>query len=199
MTDGGSCEEPKASVDGSSATASGAWSVVSGSGAYDKAKGNGTFRLAAGIAPGADNAWNVALLGELRALAPDLDFAVIRAYWGQLGLDYALRIVSVVVKATNNGAGSTFGAHITGASSQTPGVTFVGKAPLRLGDLAPGESTTAVLRFKLGLTGPCKVVILNCPFSLGVTAEAPDAFDLPTDHAATLSTKAPDLPPPASK
>ena len=199
LDDGGSCTTRTATVDGTTAETTGTWVVDSASGAYEEALGSGTFAVTAGIAPGADNPLGLQLNGALQVLQPDLDFRVVKRFWGQLGADYALRIVSIVVEATNNGAGASFGTKLTEASTPTPGVTYLDGAPASFGDLAPGESARAVLRFRLELLQPCKTVILNCPLKVAVKADAPDVLDVSTTHTDLLATTAPDLPPPASK
>jgi hypothetical protein len=159
--------------------------------------GPGTFSLSAGLAPGATNAWHIVLNGQIQVLQPSLQASFVRAWWGNLGVDYVLRIVTVEYKLTNTGPGDTFGAALTGVSSPTAGVTALGPVPQPLDDLHSGESQDVVVRFQLGLSSPCQLIILNCNFVAALTTTMPDALDQPTMQSSSVASTAPLLPPPA--
>jgi hypothetical protein len=166
-------------------------------GAYRDATGNGTFKLdQADVAPGADNPFRIQLNGSINILTPSLKVEVVGTYWGFLGLDYALRKVTVIYKITNTGPGDAFGVYLTSATSPTPGITSLGPVPQKLGDLLAGESVTARTRYKLELLKPCDVVILNCKFTVTLGVNMPDALDRPATYTGSANTQAPTLPPP---
>jgi hypothetical protein len=167
-------------------------------GSYRGSTGSGTYTLTAGIAPGADNAWSLALNGAISILEPTLAVTVDHTFWGNLGLDYATRIVSVTYKVVNNGPGDAYGASLVSTSSPTNDVQALGPQPQPLGDLLNGQSTFVTVRYHLGLLSPCQAVILNCTFSTVVNLSSPDALDVPAAPSATLSATAPSVPPPLS-
>lgn len=214
----GSCTRGGATFDfdGSQASGGGTWAVESSTGSYRAAVGTGTFRLDASVLPGADNPWALALTGALQVLQPQLTAEVVETYWGRDGVDYLKRQVAAVYRITNVGAGDTYGAQLTGASSPTPGASLIrilingknllidGNSPLAtlprsLGDLASGEDVLVTIVWQLPLPAnypPCKLTVLGCEITTNLTMSAPDALDLPTTHSATLTVRAPDLPPP---
>jgi hypothetical protein len=167
-------------------------------GSYRGATGSGTYTLSAGVAPGADNGWSLALNGNLSILEPALNVSVVKTFWGNLGLDYALRIVSVTYQITNSGQGDAFNTSLVSTSSPNNNVTALGPQPQTLGDLAAGQVTQVTVRYRLGLLSPCLAVILNCNFTSVVTVSLPDALDVPATPSATLPITAPVLPPPLS-
>jgi hypothetical protein len=206
---GGQCGSPTApltfSADGhqiNSGPFTGSFSVTTDqattNGAYRGATGAGTYTLSAGVAPGADNAWSLALNGNLSILEPALSVSVVKTFWGNLGLDYALRIVSVTYQITNSGKGDAYNTSVVSTSSPTNDVTALGPQPQPLGDLAAGQATQVTVRYRLGLLSPCLAVILNCNFSSVVNVSLPDALDVPATPSATLPITAPVLPPPLS-
>ena len=197
MTDGGSCGAPTAAVSPETVTTAGTWAIEAGTGSYRQAAGSGNFQVVAGIAPGADNPWDLDLGGTITVLAPGLDATVVDTWWGNLGADYLTRTVTVRVRLTNSGPGDSFGSRLTAAQPLTSGVVLRTPMPVALGDLASGESTDVDLRFQLGLlTGPCKLILLGCEFDTRFTAELPDALDVASSHQDTAHAKAPTLPPP---
>lgn len=207
----GSCEAPSLAFDGTSASGAGTWKIVGSSGAYRQAAGNGVFALTAGVAPGADNPWDLRLNGSIAVLKPKLKVEVTDTYWGFLGAHYALRWVSVIYKITNIGQGDAFDVRLTGATSPTPGVALIGPIdgnfplgpiPQKLGDLSAGESERVVLRWQLPLPSnnpPCKLVILGCQFANTLTFQVPDALDDVTVQSGTANAAAPNLPPPVAR
>ncbi len=221
----GTCQEPGVSFDGVTAGVAfpaGSWSSgagdVVGTGAYRQATGSGTFGFSADMNPGADNAWALRLSGALEVLQPELRVKVERTFWGNLGLDYVARVVSVVYRVGNVGTGDAFNVRLKHAGSPTSGVTGCGEPakPLQacppgpppqqvLGDLqacpdanlpATCDTELVTVRYKLGLVQPCALVVLNCAFKTTLTVEMPDSLDVSTDKSATVDAKAPALPPP---
>jgi hypothetical protein len=204
------------SFDGATAAGAGAWSVLSATGSYRSAVGTGTYRLLASVLPGADNPWTLDLNGLLQVHKPQLDVRLVETYWGRDGVDYAARQVAAVYKVTNVGAGDSFNAALTAASSPTPGTamiqilingqklyidgnTPVGGFPRSLGDLASGEQITVTVVWQLPLPStkpPCKAVILGCQIDTSLTFSTPDALDLPNSQTVAIPVKAPSLPPP---
>ena len=165
-------------------------------GAYRQASGSGTFTMTAGDGPGADNPWSVNLVGNVSILEPSMSLTVVGTNWGNLGLDYALRTVSVTYQVTNSGPGDAFNTSVTSATSPTDDVTGLGPMPQTIGDLAAGQSATFTVRYQLGLLSPCTLVILNCNFATTVTMSMPDALDTVLTPSAGASVTAPALPPP---
>lgn len=196
----GDCDAPTLAFDGSTASGSGTWTVDTGSvsGAYRDVTGSGTFALrSAEVNPGADNAIDLRLDGSLTVPEPALQIEVLSTYWGQLGTDYLSRRVTVVYRVTNVGQGDAFGARITAVTDLTAGTTPFVNLPADLGDLRAGESREFRFRHQLGLlTGPCKLVLLGCVFQTRFTIDLPNAFDQSHLFTATVTSKAPTLPPP---
>ena len=197
LSDGGSCESPAATLDPDHVATTGTWAVDEGTGSYEGTTGSGTFAVDAGIAPGADNPWDLDLTGSIAVLLPSLDAQVVSTHWGNLGADYLTRTVTVVVRLTNTGPGDSFGSVLTAATPQTSGVTLRSPLPVPLGDLAADESIDVPLRYQLSaLTGPCTLVILGCEFDVRFTTSLPDALDVAATYQDTARAKAPTLPPP---
>jgi hypothetical protein len=196
----GTCASPTLPFDGTTVSGSGTWVVdptsSGNSGSYRQATGSGTFTLSAGIAPGAANPWSLGLTGSVNVLQPSLAVSVVNTFWGNLGLDYAARDVSVTYQITNNGPGDSYGDTLVSTAPASAGATPLGPTPQTLGDLAAGASTDVTVRYNLGLLAPCTLVILACTFSSTLTATMPDALDVPTTQTATASVTAPDYPPP---
>jgi hypothetical protein len=209
LLQGGQCGSPSAplsfSADGHQISAgpfNGTFSITTDqattNGAYRMATGSGTYTLTAGVAPGANNSWSLALNGNLSILEPALTATVTRTFWGNLGLDYATRMVSVTYQITNSGKGDAYNTSLVSTSSPTNDVTALGPQPQPLGDLLAGQSTQVTVRYRLGLLSPCTAVILNCNFTSMVNVALPDALDVPATSSATLPVTAPALPPPLS-
>ncbi|MGH9136699.1 MAG: hypothetical protein ACRD0G_06580 [Acidimicrobiales bacterium] len=198
LGDGGGCGAATAVVTPSDVVTSGTWSLARGTGAYREATGSGSFTVAAGIAPGADNPWRLDLGGTITVLEPSLDAEVVQTYWGNLGVDYLTRIVSVVVQVTNAGPGDAFDVELVAAPATTTGVELVGGVPAELRDLGAGESAHVVLRYHLPLDplGACALVVLGCEFDAELTASMPDALDVADAHTDAVHVTAPVLPPP---
>jgi hypothetical protein len=216
----GSCQAPGVDFDGTTATGSGAWdaSGLTGTGAYRDITGSGTFGFNAELNPGADNAWSLQLGGSLSVLQPGLTVKVEKTFWSNLGLDYLARVVTVVYRLANTGAGDSFGARFTGATgasgaracAEPPGQldTCPNGAPpqQKLGDLAscsdgtlPASCDTELItvRYHLPLLGgPCALLILGCQFNTTIRADLPDALDTSLAQQQTVTVRAPDLPPP---
>jgi hypothetical protein len=194
----GTCANPTLAFDGSNASGTGQWSVDRGSGAYRDITGSGTFTLTnAEVNPGADNALNLQLNGSFTIPDPALSVQVLKTYWGGLGTDYLSRRVTVVYRITNSGQGDAFGAKLTSTSSSTGGVTPLGPTPQALFDIPAGSYQDVQVRYQFSLLlGPCKLVLLDCPFSSTVNVDFPDAFDVAHPLSASVSAKAPNLPPP---
>ncbi len=222
----GDCTSAGLTFDGDTATLAspaGTWSAanggVVGTGAYRSATGSGTYGFTSELHPGADNVWSVVLNGNLDVLQPALGAKVEKTYWGNLGLDYLSRVVTVVYRVGNPGAGDSFGAQLTAATSPTAGVKPCaeppgtlntcpnGGAPAQsLGDLlscgdpalpATCDTELVTVRYQLALLGgPCTLVILGCQFQATLTTSLPDALDVASTKGVTLTVKAPTLPPP---
>jgi hypothetical protein len=196
----GTCAKPTLPFDGTTVSGSGTWAIDPASdgntGSYRQATGSGTFTLRAGVAPGADNPWSLVINGSMTVLQPSMSISVVNTFWGNLGLDYAVRNVSVTYRVTNTGLGDSFGDTLVSTSSSTPGVHPLGITPQPLGDLAAGASTTVTVRYHLDLLAPCTLVILNCNFNSTLTATMPDALDVPSTQTASAPVTAPALPPP---
>lgn len=196
----GDCATPTLAFDGSNASGAGTWTVdeESVSGAYRDVTGSGTFSLAnAEVNPGADNAIDLRLNGSFTVPEAGLQVEVLSTYWGQLGTDYLSRRATVVYRVTNIGPGDSFGARITAVTDLTAGTTPMVRLPVELGDLRAGESREFRFRHQLGLlTGPCKLVLLGCVFQTRFTIDLPNAFDQSHPFTATVTAKAPTLPPP---
>jgi hypothetical protein len=167
-------------------------------GAYRGATGHGTYTLNAGVAPGANNKWSLVLNGNISILEPTLTATVVSSFWGDLGIDYAFRIVTVTYNVTNNGPGDAYNTALASTSSPTNDVTALGPQPQALGDLLAGQSQIVTVRYRLGLLSPCTLVILNCSFTSVVTMSGADALDVPGTFVSTLPVTAPTLPPPLS-
>jgi len=202
--------------DGLQASGPGTWVIDSSSGSYRSATGSGTFTLDSGFAPGADNPWSIGLTGNVTVLQPKLAVELVETYWGRDGVDYLKRQVAAVYRVTNVGAGDTFAASLTSASSPTKGASLIrimingknllidgntplGTFPRPLGDLSSTEDVLVTIVWQLPLpsnTSACKLVILKCEITTNLGFSAPDALDLPTTHSASLKVRAPDLPPP---
>jgi hypothetical protein len=203
----GNCTTPTLDFDGTTVVGSGTWTIDPNSttGSYHPtaptpSTGTGTFTLSLGVAPGADNPWTLALNGNITVPQPSLSVAVVNTYWGNLGLDYATRRVTVTYRVTNNGPGDTFNPVVTKAAPVTYGVKLMaGQIPQALPDLAHGESTTFIVRYQFGLSSPCKV-IFDCNFKTTIAVSMPDVLDKATSPPpqVTTSQKAPTLPPPVS-
>ena len=219
----GDCSAAAINFDGDSAATPtpGAWAPadVVGTGAYRGATGSGTYAFTSEVHPGADNAWSVQLNGNLDVLQPALTAKVEKTYWGNLGLDYLSRVVTVVYRVGNTGAGDSFGAQLTKVTSVNGGVKPCNEPPATtntcpnggapsqtLGDLlscsdaslpATCDSELVTVRYQLNLLGgPCTLVILGCNFSTTLEVGMPDALDTPSTKTVTVPVKAPTLPPP---
>ena len=197
----GNCASPSLFFDGTTISGAGTWTIDSGfaTGAYRNATGSGTFNVNSGVAPGADNAWQLKLNGNIAVLQPNLQVDVVETNWGNLGVDYVSRRVTVVYKITNTGPGDAFDTVLTEASSPTAYVSSLGPTPQNLGDLLAGESTNVSVRYQFTLIpGPCKVVILGCPFDTKVSVSMPDALDKADTPppSRTNHVTAPNFPPP---
>lgn len=193
----GSCPQASMTFDGTTVTGTGRWTVGVATGAYRNASGNGTFTLSSALLPGANNPWSLTLTpSSFAVLEPALGVSVASTFWGDLGLDYASRIVSVTYNVTNTGPGDVFGAVLRSATSPTAGVTPLGPTPQALGDIASGASSQVTVRYQLGLLQPCVLAVLNCAFSSTLTVDLPDALDRDQVTSASVSAQAPATPPP---
>ena len=193
----GSCATPTLAFDGSTASGPGQWAVHAGAGAYRQAAGTGTFTLTqAEVNPGADNRLQMSFSGGVDVLQPSLKVEVLGSYWGQLGADYVSRRPTVVYRITNTGPGDSFGARLVDAQPATNGVRVLGPRQLALGDLSSGESIQVEIRWQLGTTAPCALVILGCRFDTTLTVDLPDALDVRHVSSKTVAAKAPLSPPP---
>jgi hypothetical protein len=194
----GTCQAASLSFDGITVAGTGTWGLdpLSTNGAYRSATGNGTFILSAGVAPGADNPWTLSLQGSINVLQPTLKVEVVSTFWGNLGLDYVTRRVSVTYRITNTGPGDAFNTVLQSTTSPTAGVSPLGPTPQPIGDLLAGQAAVVTVRYQLGLLSPCALVILSCRFDTTVNVAMPDALDVLTPQSATVPAKAPDFPPP---
>ncbi|MDT4918192.1 MAG: hypothetical protein QOH89_2892 [Pseudonocardiales bacterium] len=204
----GTCTAPTLAYDGTTASGTGTWTIDPNSttGSYhplpaNPSTGSGTFTLSLGVAPGADNPWTLSLAGNISVPQPSLKVEVAGTFWGNLGVDYATRRVTVTYRITNMGPGDTFNPVLTKAAPATSGVTtMAGQIPQALPDLAHGESTLVNVRYQLGLFQPCSKVILGCNFKSTIAVSMPDVLDKATSPPpqVLLASKAPTLPPPIS-
>ena len=197
----GTCAAPSLAFDGTTISGPASWTIdtANATGAYRNATGGGSATLSAGVAPGADNPWSMTLNGTIAVLQPSLQVDVVSTSWGNLGVDYVSRRVTVVYRVTNNGPGDAFNTVMTAATSPTNWVFAMGPAPQNLGDLLAGESTTFSVRYQITLlAGPCKLVILGCKFDTKVSVSMPDALDKADAPPPSQSKQvtAPILPPP---
>lgn len=196
----GTCAAPRLAFDGTTVSGSGTWAIdpLAATGAYRSSTGTGTFNLQAGVAPGADNPWTISFGGTITVLQPSLKVEVVSTSWGNLGVDYLTRRVTVTYKITNTGPGDTFGAVMTQTTSPTNDVTPLGPQPQTLGDLLSGDSTTVSVRYQLGLLSPCTLVILSCNFDTTMSVRMPDALDKADTPppSVTNHVTAPTFPPP---
>ncbi len=219
----GTCGAPALDFDGTTAvlpSPQGGWDStgLTGTGAYRDITGSGTFGFSAELNPGANNAWSLQLNGTLNVLQPGIQARIERTFWGNLGLDYVSRVVTVVYRIGNTGAGDSFDARFTGAVGAS-GARACNEPPSqldtcpngappqqKLGDLAscadpalPTSCDTELItvRYHLPLLGgPCALIILGCQFDSTVQTDLPDALDRPSAQQKTLRVRAPDLPPP---
>lgn len=204
----GTCSAANLSFDGTrlTAPATGTWRVVEATGSYREARagpGPNTFELSAEVAPGADNPFRLRLNGSIQVLKPVPRVTVKKTYWGFLGVDYALRRVTVVYEVKNIGKGDAYGARLTDVVSTTAGTTPLGPKVQKLGDLAgasdpaKGEAEDARVKYQFALNQPCLAVILSCQFTSQLTVVLPDALDQPIEFkSGDLKATAPALPPP---
>jgi hypothetical protein len=197
----GTCASPTLAYDGTTVSGTGAWTVdpLSTTGSYRNTTGSGTFALSLGVAPGADNPWNLNINGGITVLQPQLLIEVIGSSWGNLGVDYVTRRPTVTYRITNTGPGDTFNPVLTGATSPTHGVSTLGVVPQALPDLQSGQSTIVSVRYQLALLGgPCALVILGCQFDTTLSVSMPDVLDKADSPppSATVHVRTPDLPPP---
>lgn len=196
LQDGGGCNQATATLAGDRASTSGTWSVAQGTGAYRDATGEGVFSVEAGIGPGTDNPWQLDATGRVRILAPSLDASAARTFWGRGGLDYLDRVVTAVFELRNDGPGDAYGVQLTSASSPDSGVTRIGGGlPSRSVDLAAGETYRVAVRYRLGLVGPCALVLVGCEFDVDAELVGSDALDGPVQAHRTVHVRAPDVPP----
>ncbi len=192
----GTCENPTLDFDGKAASGVGDWEIDRGVGSYRGATGSGRFTLAADVAPGADNPFELTLDGDFEILRPTLEVEVLQTYWGFLGADYLLRQPTVVFRITNSGPGDSFHSKLVNVTSPTSGVKVLGPKTAFLGDLHEGDSELVSVKFQLGLLKPCALVILGCEFDATLHVNLPDALDRPDTQTDTAHARAPDLPPP---
>jgi hypothetical protein len=197
----GSCTNETLSYDGTTVSGAGAWTIdpTSTTGSYRQATGSGTFTLNLGVAPGADNPWNLGVNGNITVLQPHLKVEVVDTNWGNLGVDYVTRRPTVTYRITNTGPGDTFAPKLVSADSPNNGVNTLGVVPQNLPDLQSGQSTIVSVRYQLALLGgPCALVILGCQFDTTLGVSMPDALDKADSPppTATVHVRTPDLPPP---
>jgi hypothetical protein len=195
----GSCASPTLPFDGTTVgPATGTWTIdpTSSTGSYRQASGTGTFSLKAAVGPGADNPWSIGINGNVTVLAPGLTATVVSTFWGNLGLDYALRNVSVTYQITNSGTGDAFATTLLSTTSPTTGIKPLGPTPQAIGDIAAGQSQQVTVVYHINNFGPCAFVILNCHFTTKISVSMPDALDVNSTQTATNTVVAPNLPPP---
>jgi hypothetical protein len=199
---GGGCGDPTMNFDGITASTAGGnntWEMDTGTGAYEGATGSGSFALTAAVAPGADNPFSLQLNGTINVRQPALDVQVLKTFWGNLGVDYLLRNVSVTYRITNVGTGNAYEASLASTVPLTGGVNALGPTPQPLGDLLPGEYEDVTVRYFLHphlLPPPCLLIILGCNFSARINVEWRDALDVLRTPNQVRGSAAPLLPPP---
>lgn len=222
----GSCAAPLVTFDGTTASlGTGSWTKLTGTGAYRDVKvlhNTGKFNFTAEMSPGADNAWRLNLNGLIEVLQPELTVKVERSYWGNLGLDYVTRVVTVVYRIANTGPGDSFGARFKSAQPTTAGVRACGEPqslldscpqsapPERaLGDLSlctpnldgslPSTCDTELVtvRYRIEPLAPCENsdTLLGCDFETEVKVDMPDALDVTASKSAAARARTPEFPP----
>lgn len=213
----GSCALSKLSFDGTTASGEAAWGNLSGTGAYEGVTGSGNINFTAEMNPGADNAWRLNLSGSIAVLQPGLTVEVKDTYWGNLGLDYVTRVVTVVYRIRNTGFGDSFGTRFESADPTPPPTPpkvtacgepqslsvssqvscSAGSPPQRpLGDLLSDETELVTVRYQISPDHPCAANILSCKFHTNVVVDMPDALDVSSVKSQPVEVTAPDLPPP---
>ena len=192
LTDGGSCGNRTATVSGDAVATSGTWTVGAGSGAYSRATGAGTFSVQAGLAPGATNPWTLSLNGTINVARPTLVTSVVRTYWGQDGLDYLSRTVSVVYQLADFG-GNAYDVRLAGFSSGDPGVSYAGGAPTAGWDIGSGSSVQFVARWRVAATSGCPTG-LGCNFRTTIHASLHDGLDASLSYVTSVSQTTPAAP-----
>lgn len=193
----GSCVSPTVSFDGTRATGTGTWTIdpAATDGAYREATGSGSFQFATTYAPGNDLPWNLAFTGQIAVLQPALQVELVRSFWGHLGADYAGRVVTVIYRLTNTGPGDAFRVRLLDPVTKA-GITAIETFPTDLDDLSAGESVVVTVRYKIGIRGQHDgPLLVKRQFDTTISAVMPDALDVPSTKAATLTVTAPAYPP----
>ncbi|HVT77063.1 MAG TPA: hypothetical protein VHD87_08540 [Acidimicrobiales bacterium] len=195
MTAGsGTCADSPLDFDGTTASGEGSWVVAAGTGAYRDASGNGSFDLSAAVGPGADNPFNLNMLGSVAVLQPSISVPGASARWdGSLHLNYLKRVVTVTYTVANTGPGDAFGVNLIAVESLTPGVTaqFAPGSSRRVGDIAAGASRSVSVTYTTTTSNPpCALLVVGCVVQARLTFQVPDALDVSAAPAPSVDTAA---------
>ncbi|GIG60079.1 hypothetical protein Lfu02_44510 [Longispora fulva] len=193
----GSCASPTLMLSGDTVKGNGTWTVVTdntATNAYRGATGAGTFALNADLGAGAANPWTLALSGFITVEQPDVTVST-RARWGNLGLDYTSRILTVEYRIANAGPGDAFGVKLLDAAPTPASVVELGPLPQTLGTVRAGRTATALVRYRLPLgSPPCAVLVLGCRFTTAPQVAVADALDDGGTQSSQVQVVAPLLP-----
>ncbi|MEU9037099.1 hypothetical protein AB0D45_19655 [Streptomyces sp. NPDC048352] len=171
--DGGSCDAPGLSYNGTTASGTGAWHVVSNTtpaNAYRGASGSGSFSLNADATPGTDKPWGLDLLGSVSLLQPQVAVTH-RAYWGGIG-NYLTRTLSVEYRIRNTGSGDAFNVKLLDALPTGSGITRLGPVPQTVGSIRSGATASVVVRYRV-----CGLAVVGCRFTADTRTSLTDALD----------------------
>lgn len=188
----GDCDSADLAFDGVNAVGAATWSVERGTGAYAGVTGGGSVELALETRPGADNHWSAAISGDLVAPQPELALEPLDSWWGNHGLDYLLRRVTVSVRVRNVGDGWAFRPTLVNVSSDSVGVVALGPGDTDLGPLPPGGYVDVALRYALGPFQPCGPIVRSCEFEARADVSWEDVLGTPSSDSAVTTVETPE-------
>ncbi|WP_405981414.1 hypothetical protein [Streptomyces sp. NBC_00158] len=171
--DGGGCDAPELSYNGTVASGVGTWQVVPDStptNAYRGTVGSGFFSVNADVTPGSGKSWGLDLLGNVEPLQPQVAVTH-RAYWGGLG-NYLSRTLSVEYRIRNTGSGDAFNVKLLDALPTGSGITRLGPVPQTVGAVRSGATASVVVRYRV-----CGIAVVGCRFTAGTQTSLTDALD----------------------
>lgn len=171
--DGGGCDAPGLSYNGTVASGIGTWQVVPNStptNAYRGAVGSGSFSVNADVTPGSGKSWGLDLLGSVEPLQPQVAVTH-RAYWGGLG-NYLTRTLSVEYRIRNTGSGDAFNVKLLDALPTGSGITRLGPVPQTVGSIRSGATASVVVRYRV-----CGIAVVGCRFTADTQTSLTDALD----------------------
>lgn len=171
--DGGGCDAPALSYNGTVASGIGTWEVVpnaTATNAYRGASGSGFFSVNADVTPGTGKPWGLDLQGSVSLLQPQVAVTH-RAYWGGLG-NYLSRTLSVEYRIRNTGPGDAFNVKLLDALPTGSGITRLGPVPQTVGAIRSGATASAVVRYRV-----CGIAVVGCRFTANTQTSMTDALD----------------------